>query len=216
MDKRKKLLVTVLSVMVVVLLGIVAYYGYNNAFYVSTEDAKVSGDIARINAQMQGKLMELDIEEGMTVHKDQIIGRQESPGQSETGLEKSLLRSPIEGVVIKKQGVPGEIISTGQAVAMVVDPDKMYIEANVKETQISRVSVGQEVDVTLDQFGNKKWHGEVTLIGKASNSTFSLISSSGSGTFTKVIQKIPVRIAVDTKEAELVQGTNAEVKIHVR
>lgn len=216
MDKRKKMLVSVLAVMAVVMLSIVEYYVYNNTFYVSTEDAHVSGDIAKVNAQIQGKLVELDVVEGEKVYKDQIIGRLESPNQTDSGIEQTLLRAPIDGTVIKKQGVTGEILSPGQTVVMVVDPSSLYLVANIKETQLNRIALGQEVDVTLDQFGNQKWSGKVSLIGQASNSTFSLISTSGGSTFTKVVQNVPIRVTVDTNGAQLVQGTNAEVKIHVR
>jgi len=216
MDKRKKMLITVVAVMAVIMAGIIAYYGINNYLYVSTEDAKVSGDIARINAQMQGKLVELDVAEGAAVYRDQIIGRQEAPGQSDSGLEQSLLRSPMDGIVIKKQGTPGEILTPGQAVAMVVDPAQLYVVANIEETKLNRITVGQAVDVTIDQFGKKKWPGKVTLIGQASNSTFALISTAGGSTFTKVVQKVPVRIAVDTGTLQLLPGTNAVVRIHVR
>ncbi len=72
------------------------------------------------------------------------------------------------------------------------------------------------MDVTIDQFGKKKWPGKVTLIGQASNSTFALISTAGGSTFTKVVQKVPVRIAVDTGALQLLPGTNAVVRIHVR
>lgn len=216
MDKRKKMLMSVLAVMAVVMVAIIAYYWINNALYVSTEDARVSGDIARINAQMQGKLVELDIDEGDTVNKDQIVGRQEAPGQSDTGLEQSILRSPIEGIVIKKQGVPGEVLSPSQAVAMVIDPNNLYIIANIEETQLRRIAVGQTADVSIDQYGGQKWTGTVTLIGQASNSTFSLIPTTGGSTFTKVVQKVPVRIVVDTGGVQLLPGTNAVVKIHVR
>lgn len=216
MDKRKKMLMIVLATMAVIMVAIVAYYGINNALYVSTEDARVSGDIARVNAQMQGKLAALEVVEGDRVYRDQIVGRQEAPGMSDAGLEQSILRSPIDGVVVKKQGVPGEIISTGQAVAMVVDPAKLYVVANIEETKLGRIRPGQTVDVVIDQFGKKKWSGKVTLIGQASNSTFALISTAGGSTFTKVVQKVPVRIAVDTGGQQLLPGTNAVVRIHVR
>lgn len=216
MDKRKKTLLMVSGIMVVALTAVALYYGINNYFYVSTEDARVTGDIARINAQITGKLVSCDLEEGITVHKDQIVARQEAPNQTDTALEQSLLRSPIDGVVIKKQGVTGEIISTGQAVGMVVDPAKLYIVANIEETKLSHIRVGNQVDVTVDQYDGKKWVGKVSLIGEAANSAFALIPSSGSGTFTKVVQKVPIHIAVDTKDSRLRPGTNAVVKIHIR
>ncbi|GAB6180484.1 hypothetical protein JCM14036_18030 [Desulfotomaculum defluvii] len=216
MDKRKKTLLMVSGIMIATLVTIALYYGINNYLYISTEDARVTGDIARINAQITGKLVSCDLEEGMTVHKDQIVARQEVPNQTDTALEQSLLRSPIDGVVIKKQGIIGEVISTGQTVGMVVDPAKLYIIANIEETKLSNIQVGNKVDVSIDQYGGKKWIGKVSLIGEAANSTFSLIPSSGSGTFTKVVQKVPVHIAVDTKYSQIRPGTNAVVRIHIR
>ncbi len=215
MDKRKKTLIMVSGIMICALVAIALYYGINNYLYISTEDAKVTGDIARINAQITGKLVSSDLEEGMTVHKDQIVARQEAPNQADTSLEQSLLRSPIDGIVIKKQGVVGEVTSSGQAVGMVIDPKQLYIVANIEETKLSSIQVGETVDVSIDQYGGKKWPGKVTLIGEASNSAFALISSAGSGTFTKVVQKVPVRIAVDTGDLRLRPGTNAVVKIHI-
>ena len=216
MDKRKKTLLMVSGIMIFALATIALYYGINNYLYISTEDARVTGDIARINAQITGKLVSCDLEEGMTVHKDQIVARQEAPNQTDTALEQSLLRAPIDGVVIKKQGIMGEIISLGQAVGMVVDPAKLYIVANIEETKLNHIQVGNKVDVSIDQYGGKKWVGKVSLIGEASNSTFSLIPSSSSGTFTKVVQKVPVRIAVDAKATQIRPGTNAVVRIHIR
>lgn len=216
MDKRKRMLLMISAVMAVVLVGIIGYYVITGMLYVTTEDARVSGDIGRINAQSAGKLADVDIEEGQSVWKDQIVGRQESPGMGDQTLEQTLLRSPMDGVVIKKQGVVGEFLSTGQTFAMVVNPQKLYVVANVEETKLGRVRVGQPVDVKLDQYGGKTFRGKVSLIGQASNSTFALIPTSGGSTFTKVVQKVPVRIALDYGEARVLPGTNAVVKIHVR
>lgn len=215
MDKRKKTLMMVSGIMICALAAIALYYGINNYLYISTEDAKVSGDIARINAQITGKLVSSDLQEGMTVYKDQIVARQEAPNQTDSSLEQSLLRSPINGIVIKKQGIVGEVTASGQAVGMVVDPKQLYIVANIEETKLSSIHVGDPVDVFIDQYRGKKWLGKVTVIGEASNSAFALISSAGSGTFTKVVQKVPVRIAVDTGDFRLRPGTNAVVKIHI-
>lgn len=214
MDKRKKILMLVGGVMAAAMVAIALFYSVNNYLYISTEDARVSGDIARINAQITGKLVSSDLEEGMAISKDQILARQEAPNQADTALEQSLLRSPIDGILIKKQGVIGETVSAGQTIGMAVDPTKLYVLANIEETKLNRIQVGQAVDVKIDQYGGQKWSGHVTLIGEAANSTFSLLSSSG-GNFTKVVQKVPVRIAVETGETRLRPGTNAVIKIHI-
>ncbi len=214
MEKRKKLLVLIGAAFAAVLVGIVVIFTMNNYLYVSTEDARVTGDIVKINSQISGKLVSSVLEEGMTVHKDQIVARIETANLPDQSIEQTLLRAPIDGVVIKKQGTVGEITSAGQTMGMVIDPDKLYISANIEETDLNKLKVGQEVDVKIDQYKGSKWTGTVASIGEATNSTFSLLSSSGS-TFTKVVQKVPVRIALSEEEVKLRPGTNATVKIHI-
>ncbi len=214
MEKRKKLLVLIGAAFAAVLVGIVVIFTMNNYLYVSTEDARVTGDIVKINSQISGKLVSSVLEEGITVHKDQIVARIETANLPDQSLEQTLLRAPIDGVVIKKQGTVGEITSAGQTMGMVIDPDKLYISANIEETDLNKLKVGQEVDVKIDQYKGSKWTGTVASIGEATNSTFSLLSSSGS-TFTKVVQKVPVRIALSEEEVKLRPGTNATVKIHI-
>lgn len=215
MDNRKKTLIKVGAIMALVLIGIAAYYITNNYFFVETEDARISGDIAKINAQITGKLVSSDLEEGTTVKKDQIVARQEAPNLTDTGLETTLLRSPIDGVVIKKQGVIGEIATAGSTIGMVINPKALYVLANIDETKLGKLKEGQLVDVKIDAYPGKKFIGHVSQIGEAANSTFSLLASSSSGNFTKVVQKVAVKVAIDAGQFTLRPGTNAVIKIHV-
>jgi len=83
-EKRKKLIYTIVVVMVVAFASIGVYYWYKNSYYVSTEDAKVMGDIVSVSPQISGKLLEINIEEGEAVVKDQILGRQGMSNPQET------------------------------------------------------------------------------------------------------------------------------------
>lgn len=213
---RKKIIIFIALVMVVAFAGIGSYYWYKNSYYISTEDAKVMGDLVNVSPQISGKLLELNVSEGDTVVKDQILGRQGISNPSETNIDQSVFRAPINGIVIKKQGTVGEIVSPGQTIAMIIDPNKLYITANIEETKLLKIRQGQQVDITIDQFPNKSFSGKVKYVGLASNSTFALLPSSTSGTFTKVIQKVPVKIEFDKSEATLLPGTNAVVKIHIK
>ncbi len=217
-SKRKVLMLSISAVMLFVLVMIGAYYWYNGSFYVKTEDAKVAGDIVKVSPQMTGKLLELDVEEGQSLERDQIIGRQEMGSLSDVNLEQSVIRAPISGFVLKKQATPGELVSTGQTLIMMVDPAELYINANIEETDLSKLKVGQKVEITVDEFKGEKMYGEIQTIGKASNSAFSLLSGSTSGTFTKVVQRVPVKIVFEENQEHdgLLLGTNAVVKIHIR
>ena len=214
--KRKVIMFAILAVMIVVLGGIGIYYWYENTYFVSTDDARISGDLVSVSPQISGKLLELNVEEGNKVIKDQILGRQEAINLPDSSIDQSVFRAPISGIVIKKQGTVGEVVSPGQTVAMIIDPAKLYITANIEETKLGRLSQGQKVEITIDQFAGKQFSGKVKFVGEAANSTFSLLPASTSGTFTKVVQKIPVKIELDQNDGKLLPGTNAVVKIHVK
>jgi len=214
-DKRKKLIFAVIIAMVATIGGVGLYYWYNNTHYVSTEDARVAGDLVKISPETTGELLEFTVEEGDTVFKDQIVGRLEMSGNSDGDIERSVIRAPIDGIVIKKAGNVGEIEAAGQILAMIVDPDRLYISANIEETKLGRVRQGQKVDITIDQFKGIKFTGKVKFVGQAANSAFSLLPLSTSGTFTKVVQRIPVKIELDRHDMKLLPGTNAVVRIHI-
>ena len=216
MNGKKGLLLAIIALMVGAIAGVGFYYWHQGNYYVSTEDAKVAGDIFKVNPQITGKLIEFSVGEGDRVVKDQIIGRQEMLSQPSGAVETSVLRSPIDGIIIKKQANVGEIVSPGQTLAMVVNPEEIYITANIEENKLQRIHPGQPVDITIDQFGSRKFSGQVDSIGQAANSAFSLLPTSTSGNFTKVIQKVSVKIVLDNIEEQLLPATNAAVRIHLR
>lgn len=215
-DSRKTLIMILLSVLVLALGGIVLYYWYNNTYFVTTEDARVTGDFVKANTQISGKLLELDLEEGDTVSRDQIIGRQEMSNLSGSNIEQSVVRAPIDGIVAKEQGAVGEFQAAGQTIAMLIDPQKLYVSANIEETKLEKVKPGQAVDITIDQFHGEKFTGTVKSVGQAANSAFSMLSLSSGGTFTKVVQRIPIKIQLNEHYDQLLPGTNAVIKIHVK
>ncbi len=214
--KRKILMITILIVMIVTLGSVGYYYWYNNKYFVTTDDATVTGDLIKVSPQISGKLLEFNIEEGDSVVQDQIVGRQEMGSLPDTNVDQSIIRAPISGIVIKKVGNVGEIEAAGQTLAMLVDPQKLYITANIEETKLGKVKQGQAVDITIDQIEGETFTGKVKYVGKASNSTFSLLPASTSGTFTKVVQRMPVKIELDKVKSELLPGSNAIVKIHIK
>ncbi|OHD14343.1 MAG: hemolysin D [Spirochaetes bacterium GWC1_27_15] len=215
-EKRKQIILIILSLMALILLLVIGYYWYNNTFFVSTEDAHISGDMVVVSSQATGKLADLFVDEGSYILKDQIIGKIDIINQIDSNIELSLIRSPINGTVIKKQGTVGEIIAAGQTILYLADPKEFYISANIEETKIKKVQIGQKVNIKLDLFGGEQFSGKVYTIAKASNSTFSLFPSNSGSTFTKVVQKIPVKIKLDNIDSRFVVGTNAFVKISIK
>jgi len=126
------------------------------------------------------------------------------------------VRSPIDGVVVARQANPGDTIAAGQSILILVDPNKLWVQAQVEETKIGRVRPGQPVEVTVDTLG-QVLPGRVIAINRATSATFSLIpQGTTSGSFTKVTQLVPVKIAVAYGQTPLVLGSSVEVKIWAR
>lgn len=107
------------------------------------------------------------------------------------------VRAPYPGVASKMDLQPGELVQRGQAVLALV-PDERYIVANFKETDLARIHVGDPVDIEVDAFPEAKLHGKVQSIGAGTGAMFSLMpADNASGNFIKVVQRIPVRVALD-------------------
>lgn len=216
--KRKSVLTIILAVMIIAGGGIGYYYWYQGSHYLTTEDARITGDIYRVMPRISGKLTSLQIADGDTVAANQIVGQQDTNNLSTNMLENAVLRSPISGTVIKTLAKEGEVVAPGQSVAMVIDESRLYISANMEETELNRLYVGQQVDISVDAFPNKQLKGQLEEIGKATNSTFSLLPSTNtSGNFTKVTQRIPIKISIDSAEQlDLSAGMNTMIKLHVK
>jgi multidrug resistance efflux pump len=216
--RKKFVLSLILTLLILAGGGIGYYYWYEGAHYVKTEDARVAGDIYRIMPRIAGKITALQIAEGDTVVADQIVGQQDTMNLPTNMLDNATLRAPISGTVIKTLAKEGEVVAPGQAVAMVIDESKLYISANIEETEVNRVKIGQKVAFTVDAFPDKQLIGHVEEIGEATNSTFSLLPATNtSGNFTKVTQRIPIKISIDNSDGiELSAGMNAVIKIFVK
>ncbi len=215
-SNKKMLIIPVFLLMLLAVGGIVGYYWYNSTYFVSTDDSTIQGDLIKVTPQISGKLLEINIKDGQYVQKDQIIARQDMGTLPDTSMDSSILRAPINGIVLKKQGNVGEIVTIGQPLAIMVDPSNLYINANIDETKLKKVKIGQSVDITVDEYDGLKFTGKVTTIGDYANSALATIPTSNSGTFTKVVQKVPVKISLLKNNYRLIPGTNTIVKIHIK
>lgn len=215
--KNKAMVYGVLVLMLLVMGAIFVYYYYEGTNYVTTEDAKIAGDLIKVSPKISGRLLEFNVEEGQQVKAGDILARQDMVTLPDNNLDLSVIRAPISGWVVKKSGVVNEVVSPGQPLAILVDLDKLYVNANVKETDVKKVKPGQLVEMAVDAYNGKKIRGEVDRIGEATTSTFSLLPASNSGSFVKNVQWVPVRIKlVDTKGLRLFPGMSVVTKIHLK
>ena len=132
-------------------------------------------------------------------------------------LEKTVITSPVNGVVSQAIADGGEHVRAGQPIAIVNDPQDVWVSANIEETHIRQVQLGQPVDISVDAFPDHAFQGQVHQIGAATRSEFAIIpAGSASAHFIKVTQRIPVRIAVDNPDNLLKPGMMVEVGIKVK
>ncbi|PZE19914.1 efflux RND transporter periplasmic adaptor subunit [Paenibacillus xerothermodurans] len=216
--KRKPVLFLILAVAVLAAVGGGFSFWYQSHYFVKSEDARVAGDIYRVMPRIAGKLTSLQVSEGDTVLTDQVVGQQDSTNLPTSNLDQAALRSPISGTVIKTMAKAGEVVSPGQTIAMVVNKKELYVTANIEEVDIHRVQVGQTVEFTVDTFAGSTLSGKVIEIGEATASTFSLLPATNtSGNFTKITQRMPIKISIDDQQGlGLSPGMSAVIKIHVK
>jgi membrane fusion protein (multidrug efflux system) len=190
---------------------------------------EAEADRARLNV-LDGEIAKLKYEEGW-------LRAQFS--QQKLDLADRRIRAPVNGVVDKTFVEVGEYVTPGQRLALVHDPDTVWIEANVKETEVRKLRIGQKVDVSVDAYpgegsidrimsavgiespdngsAEQEFVGHVIAIGNSTTAEFALLPSPNpSGNFTKITQRLPVRIAIDQKERKLRPGMMVEINIDIR
>lgn len=139
--------------------------------------------------------------------------------QARINLDRAEIKAPVTGVVGARAVRPGQYVRPGSALMSVVPLGEAYIVANFKETQVARLRVGQPVTIHADAFGKREIKGRVDSFAPATGSEFALIPVENAvGNFTKIAQRLPVKIAVDPKSplaGALRPGLSVEVKVDV-
>ena len=117
--------------------------------------------------------------------------------KAERDLSFTIIRAPVDGVFGNRAVQTGDYVQTAQRVASLVPLSDVYIDANFKETQLARIHPGQPVTVSVDALPDHDIHGRVASLAPASGSVFSLLPpDNATGNFTKIVQRLPVRIEV--------------------
>jgi membrane fusion protein (multidrug efflux system) len=139
---------------------------------------------------------------------------------AERDLSFTIVRAPFDGVIGNRAVQKGDFVQPGQRLASFVQLDHVYIDANFKETQLARLRPEQLVDVEVDAMPGHVFQGRVVSFAPASGSVFSLLpAENATGNFTKVVQRVPVRIRVEQRadDAERLRpGMSAYVRVHTK
>ncbi len=221
---RRTILITVLVFVVLLAIsGGIGYYIYHNYMYYSTDDAQVTGAIVPISAPVAGQLTTLPVKQGDTVTAGEVLATvtptSAASAKNSPSVPASLsIASPISGTILQISAVQGQNVSPGLPLIQLTDVHTAKVTAYVDESAINNVSIGQDVDITVDAYSSTTFTGHVQQIVQATAGQFSLLPNQDptSGNFTKVGQRIPVTITLDGNAGkDLFPGMSAETTIHL-
>jgi len=124
--------------------------------------------------------------------------------QAQLNLSYTDVKAPVRGVVSRRTVEVGQIVQAGQPLLALVPLEDVWITANFKESQLKQIRPGQRVDISVDAYGGRTFHGHVDSIAAATGARFSLLPpENATGNYVKVVQRVPVKIVLD-------QGTDPE------
>src|SRR5436190_7736992 len=150
----------------------------------------------------------------------QLAELQTSLAKAERDLDFTSVRAPVDGVFSNRLVNTGDFVVMGQRLGNVVPLNDVFIDANFKETQLKRIRPGQPVTISVDAYGHRKFSGVVDSISPAAGSVFTLLPpDNATGNFTKIVQRLPVRIRVPkdvAKQSLLRAGMSVHTTVDTR
>jgi multidrug resistance efflux pump len=216
-------------VAIVVLGGIVtlAYFGYQNYRYYSTDNAYISAPLIQVVAYTSSQVISLDVNYGSYLERGQRIATVGQPrpsnpadllGSKDIPMGRANIESPVDGYVAAIWQYPGAVVAAGSPVVTIYDVSNTWVVANITEAQVHRIQQDQDVEISVDALGGAKLKGKVIGVAGATAATFSLLPQNNTtGNFIKVAQVIPVKIAIENPDNYLlIPGSSVEVKIDTR
>ncbi len=133
-----------------------------------------------------------------------IAARRASVASAALDMERTVVHAPVSGIIGQKGFEVGQIIAAGQPVVAIVSVDNLWVVANYKENQLAQMKPGQKAEIEVDALGGRHLHGTVESTAAATGSRFSLLPpENASGNYVKVVQRIPVKIALDSGQQDL-------------
>lgn len=194
---------------------------------VSAEELQHSKDqVAQLEASLATSAEELEtnnaqIENTTIANHPQVLAAAANLRQASLALKRTRITAPIGGAVARRNVEIGSRIAAGAPLLAVVPLENAWVDANFKEVQLAHMRVGQPVEVYSDIYGKDvKYHGKIAGLGAGSGAAFALLPpQNASGNWIKIVQRVPVRIALDPQELaknplRLGLSMHAEVDMH--
>jgi membrane fusion protein, multidrug efflux system len=189
-------------------LASTGYGSVQNAQAAQSRDASALAAIARDNANLASATKQVELLKAEIGQAVAAAARARAlQRQAELNLSYTTIVAPIDGLVGNRTLRAGQYVQAGTQLMSLVPATGAYVIANYKETQLTDVQAGQPVDIEVDMFPGKVVHGHVDSLAPASGQEFALLPpDNATGNFTKVVQRIPVKIALDASSVELRPG----------
>jgi membrane fusion protein (multidrug efflux system) len=152
-----------------------------------------------------------------------VAAAQAQVGVVQAQLDNTTIRSPFEGNVAKRWALQGDVVQPGQPVFSVYDRSRIWVTANLEETNMDAVRFDEEVGISVDGYPDRIFGGRVFQLGSSTAAQFSLIPpNNASGNFTKVTQRVPIKISIEERTpgkpepAVLLPGMSVEIRIKTK
>ncbi len=175
-----------------------------------------SGNAQLLQAQTGSQTTNIKASQAQTASA-QVKAAQAALAAAQLQESYATITAPVDGVVSKKSVNVGDTVSVNQPLMAIAATRGLWVTANLKETQITNVRVGQPVSIKVDAFPGQTFTGRVISLAPATGATFALIPpDNASGNFTKVVQRVPIRASIDAASDPnhvLVQGLSVEIAI---
>jgi membrane fusion protein (multidrug efflux system) len=142
------------------------------------------------------------IENTTTETNPEVLAARAARDQAKVDLERTIIRAPFDGVIARRSAQVGQRAEPGKGLMAVVPVQAAYVDANYKEVQLSKVHAGQKVTLTSDLYGSSvTYHGTVVGFSGGTGAAFAVVpAQNATGNWIKVVQRLPVRVALDPKE----------------
>jgi multidrug resistance efflux pump len=226
-SRRRKLIFVIAIVLVVAGIVIGSYLSYQSSGHVTTDNARITAPLIPVTTLNACQIITLDVDLGSYVERGQRVADVGQPrpfdptdrqGSKAIPVGRTGIEAPVSGFVAAIWTYPGAVVSPGQPILTISDSSNVWVMANIDETKLNRIRPGQAVEIKVDSLGGATLKGSVEGIAAATAATFSLLPQQNTtGNFIKVIQVVPVKIAIENPEhILLIPGTSVEVKIATR
>jgi membrane fusion protein (multidrug efflux system) len=199
-------------------LAATGFGSVQNAQNAQARDASALALIERDKANLASALKQTELLNAEIAQAVAAAARAQAlQRQAELNLSYTTIVSPIDGVVGNRTLRVGQYVQAGTQLMSLVPSSGAYVVANYKETQLNDVRPGQLVDIEVDMFPGKAVHGHVDSLAPASGQEFALLPpDNATGNFTKVVQRIPVKIALDGSDPDLRPGMSVIPSIQTK